>query len=653
MNAPARPAPFVDSQSDPLMATSHTGEGASTTEAPSAPAERSAPRQSPRPAQPQRDPRESAALFRLYRNVPLADVLEKLGAEKTGAHTWEFNGKAFDVSTDHGFQGWKNTTDNVGQKGAIDLVVNARGFKGSGQALAWLRDSFPEVADKVAEEMAKPEKAPATGGSVKGAQRPRLSREDLNALFERYKNVRLSEVLERLGAEPNQDNDKNKWKIPGLGNIITKGQKWQNVQTIFDKGFGGIDLVCHALGFGKEGGGRMKGLAWMQKEFGEEFGDDLLADDLDSAPKDFTPPERFPEISGKVLDYLVQKRGLPSSLVEAEIKSGKIYGSHPWNDRKQQYLTFITRCVFLGQASAELRDTDPDGFKGCCDGSQTDASGYQVRPAEGAPEYIMALTEAAIDALSYRAMFPGRFVMSTNGAGRFLLQFRVALEAVEKGVGVRLALDADMAGDLGAQRVFNAFYVRKALSHHLKVSEATVETWLLEGDLRIEVDQSPHHLFFNSGWQPSLKVNEAEILDGEGDEGARTLWKETNEEARPSIRLRVIKDLHERLQRGSTTLTVGEKGFNYVIETLNLRRDRPQMAKDWNEVLKKLGAGYAQQYDSCSRAGFDKGLPALPPVLEALRTPQDPSVSLPGPPEPPVASPAHGGASPRPAGMRR
>lgn len=676
MTAPNRPTGFRSPS--PAAASS----ASAPTPAPVVPvAPEAAGESAAAPAAPQRgrsfDPQASAALFRVFRGLELNAVLAKLKATRQAENRWVLgSGDVIEVSGQPGWQTWKNLTTQESQKGAIDLVTHVLRLKGSGQALSWLRGQFPEAEGGVEAEKNRiaaaarvadhdPSAPPPVDGGVRRAPAAapakgnRWTKEQLDELFEKYKGVRLSEVMHRLGAEPNQDGDSNKWKMPGIGNIITKGQLWKNVQTEVDKGYGGISFAKHALGLSNQ----VEGLKWMIKEFGEELGDDLIADDVEAGPKDFSPPERFPELANAVSDYLVNERGLPSELVKEVIRNGSVYGSHPWNEARQRYLTNITRCVFLGQASAELRDTDPDGFKGCCDGSQTDSSGFSVRPSEKVPEFLVGLTEAAIDGLSYRALFPGRFAMSTNGAGRFLLQFRIAKEAVDREFGVRLALDADGAGDLAAQKLFNAFYVRKALSHHLSVPEEKVDEWLLEGGLVLEVDKSPHQLFFNTGWAPELKVHEGKIVDTE--KGVEKQWFPTDQLAKPTIRMAIRKDLHPKLLRGELSLTVSQAGYNYVTETLNIKRDRPQHAKDWNEVLKRLGATYAQAYDEASRHGFAKGAPPLPPELEALRVVPEAPAPEPSPPARPsapstVPGPRGGETAPapapvrgRPAGMRR
>lgn len=580
--------------------------------------------------------RDMAGLFRAYRALPLDEVLAKAGFQAGADGVFALPGGAR-VRLLEGQGMWERMDTDVRGRGAIDLVMAILDARSTGQALAWLGRNFPDT---------RPAPPPAGGavrpsGAVPGQpRRDYWTREQRDALFERYKDIRLDLVLERLEAVPNQDGDSSKWKIEGVGNIIVKGQRWQNVNTEKDKGYGGPSLVAHAKRFEF----RTQGLKWMMKEFGEEFGDDVLAGEIQEGPKAFNPPERFPETSPKIVDYLVRERSLPAHLVEELVAGGSVYGSHPWNEERGRYLTFINRCVFLGPASAELRDTTPDGFKGCCEGSQNHGSGFSVRPVAEVAEHLVAMTEAAIDAISYRALFPGRFVMSTNGAGRFTLQYRVAREAVERGFGVRMALDADLAGDIPSQKIFNAFYVRKALSHHLKVPEDTVDEWIDEGDLILVVDPSPHQLFFNTGWAPELPVHTARSVPAA--DGEKTVWVASGQLARPTIRLDVRRDLHERLRRGDMTLTVSQAGFDYVARTLNVRRDRPPGVKDWNQYLENLGSKFSLAYNTLARNNFADGLPELPAEIQALRDPpKPPEPGPPARPNPPSAAPAVGGPS--------
>lgn len=466
------------------------------------------------------------------------------------------------------------------------------------------------------------------------ARRPDSSarQEARKKLREELSQVELTLVLEALGADPRQDGDPNKWKIAGFGNILVKGQSWKNANTE-RKGYGGVYLVHQALSLDSDA----KAIEWMVEHFGETVSDDIRAAASGwTGPKDFSPPDAYPDAAEEVRRYLTVERGLPSSLIGEELAAGRIYASHPL-DRQERPIRSIVHCVFVSSAAAEIRGTEPDGFKGCCTGSQTDLSGYRVGHVQAVGETLVALTEAAIDALSYRVLWPGRFTVSTNGAGRFLLQFKLAVESVSYGYGVRMAFDADDAGDLAAQRLFNAFYVRQALSHRLKVDVDTVEEWILEGLLEVLPENSPHELFLarvlKNGWSDALPVHHGSLkVDADGK--PHMVWEPADpmETAAPTIRIKATKDLHPQLRRGVQTMTVSAKAYDYITQSLNVRRDRPTHAKDWNEELRGLGSAYLLDYESCAKAGFQR-LPELPPALAAVRAPA-PRMFVPPPPPP-------------------
>ena len=431
----------------------------------------------------------------------------------------------------------------------------------------------------------------------------RLSREERDTIRARLNEIMISAVLEEIGAEPNQDRDRSKWKIPGKGNLITKGQAWKNVNTE-KKGFGPVSLVRHALGFEYEN----QAFEWMLDRFGESFDDDIKAslEELSSGPKEFTPPDNNQRTIAVVRNYLVSTRGIPSSLVDSLIATGKIYS----DDKKN--------CVFISTSSAEIRSTSGNGFKGCCIGSQVEWSGFRVTHDERVSEGTVALVEAAVDALSYRALFPGRFVMSTNGSGRFVLQYKVLVESIDHDFRVKAAFDADWAGDAAAQKLFNALYVRAAISRQLKIDEETMDEWFLEQKITFEIGESPHELFFNTGWEKSKKVSSPHLRKDE--KGADCIaWEDAGTISPPMIRIRIEKDLHPGLLRGEKVLEVSKRGFDYVTEHMGLVRERPLKFKDWNDELKNLGVSYIQSYERCGREGFVNGLPPLPQHLEKFR----------------------------------
>lgn len=454
-----------------------------------------------------------------------------------------------------------------------------------------------------------------------GEQSPALKRyiERRDALNE----IDLGLVLTKLGADPGQDGDNSKWKIPAVGNIIVKGQSWMNVNT-HKKGFGGVQLVRHANDFEKE----REAMDWLEATFGasDKIAPEIKARDNNrrEKPQFFDPPERMDHLWARVRDYLTgqQKgqRGIPGTLIDEMHDRGTLYSTLAFdNVRKRHYGE--PRAVFLGPASAEVREIVPTGFKGCTEGSDPERSCFQVPHADAAEESLLAIQEAAVDTLSYRALFPGRFCVSTNGVGRFPLQYRLSLEAMDNGYGVRLAFDADVAGDIGAQHVFNGLFARNLLSNRLGVTPETVDQWLLSGAIEVTPQPSPHHLFFSEGWKPALPVLRREIQTDE-DGKVREVWLPTNDNASPTVHMVVTRTgLHDRLEKRAYDIPVTERAYRYITETLKLTRERPVMGKDWNDELNRLGLAYIRAYDRESKKDFVDGVPGLPVHLEKFRVP--------------------------------
>lgn len=451
----------------------------------------------------------------------------------------------------------------------------------------------------------------------------------------------IADVFEALDADPNQDGDSGKWKLPQMGhNIIVKGGRWKNVSTDLHKGFGGVSLVRHAFNWDNElpgGDGWRKAMDWLVERFAARLDDpELLAQaqaatEGDEGPRDFSPPDRRDDLLPQVRDYLVTTRGLPPSLVDEMIAQGTVYASQQYGEKSKRSYGEV-RCVFGAPSSAEIRGIGDEGFKGCCPGSDSDRSGFRVPHAAAVSEKILALQEAAIDALSYRALFPGRFTFSTNGSGRFVLQYGLITEALDNGFGARAALDADSAGDLASQRLFNAVFLRLLLSKKCGVPVDTVDAWLTaeasspaDGASAEDVPQggaglysvpkkSPHELFFNTGWAESLPVH-AHAPTAEDTKA----WVATGEVSGPVVTVSVVRDLHPQLKRGQHVFPVSKAAFDYITQTLNFRRDRTPHGKDWNDALQRLGITYLRSYEQAARNKFKDGVPALPPDLEAFR----------------------------------
>lgn len=428
------------------------------------------------------------------------------------------------------------------------------------------------------------------------AERAKL-REELNS-------IDITEVLDKLGAESHQDGDPSKWKIHGVGNIIHKGNGWLNVNTNV-KGYGGINLIKMALNLEYE----HQAISWMIEQFGESISDDIKVSNEGYKENVFTPPEENPRNINNVRRYLSEKRGVPIELVDDLINSRKLYADDNNN------------CVFLSKASAEVRSVF-GSFKGCCEGSNVNNSGFYVMLKPKASEKTIALVEAAVDALSYNALFPGRLSYSTNGSGRFFLQYDILIESLERNTKVKAAFDADWAGDEAAQRLFNALFIRKLLPHKFKnhenpITAENIDEWIKEGSITFEIENSPHYNFFNEGWQPEKKQLDMEIIkDEEGK--LKKIAVDNGKIAAPTVTIKISQDIHPELKRGTMNFIVGTGAYEGIINKMGFARERPLNKKDWNEELLLLGSKYLLEYSQSHKKDFTI-VPKLPDYLEYYR----------------------------------
>lgn len=427
-------------------------------------------------------------------------------------------------------------------------------------------------------------------------------------LREKMLEINIENVFLKLDGEPK---GKGKYYIPDFGSVIYKGNTWSGVSDTLGKGFGGTEFVKLKFGFQYE----MEALTWMVQQFGENI-DESLKIDLTAASQknDFNPPDKVSEFSEIGEIYLTEKRGLPPYLVRKLFDQDKIY------------VDGLRRCIFLADASAEVRSTHESfvEFKGAVEGSQTDISGFTIMPELNVSERVVSKVEAAIDAISYNAIFPGRFTMSTNGVSRYELQYRTSVEAVDNGYQVSLAYDADDAGDLAAQREFNSFYLREKLSKELKVEKEVIDNLLLQNAIKLKIDISAHHLFIRDGWEDEKTVSIKQTRqepDAENEGRMKTVhyWEETAERKAPELIYIVDRDLMDgKLTKGEHTVAVRKEAVNYIENKIGVKRDRPIGVKDWNEQLIQLGSAYILRLEECAANGFNK-LPKLPDYLENMR----------------------------------
>lgn len=407
---------------------------------------------------------------------------------------------------------------------------------------------------------------------------------------DRLASIPLPEVLEALGGVMNR-RDRLKWKVEGVGNIVFKGQRWLNGNTN-ESGFGSVNLAMHVLGEEKP----TPAMNWLAQRFPQYLeGEWVPPEETQEDEVGFAPPERSDAALAEVRDYLVGSRGLPGELVDAEISAGRIYATdfRSKDDETGEWSSDL-RAVFVGPSSAELRSTNPEGFKGCCPGSDSERSGYQVM-FRGQSDRHLGIVEAAIDALSYNAMHPNRYVFSTNGAGRFHLQYRLTLESWRNGFSTDLATDADHAGDLAAQMVFNALLLRDRLAEQAGVAPEQVDEWFLTNRITFQSMDSPHQLFLSvpplEGTADQWPVMEAKV--DPDDRSKRTLI-DTGNVARATVSYRVNKACGP-IKATRYNLEVTPDEIKQVMDTYRVARDRPVLGKDWNDTWKKMARQATQK----------------------------------------------------------
>lgn len=251
----------------------------------------------------------------------------------------------------------------------------------------------------------------------------------------------LEAVLDTVGAEQDRC-DKAKWHTD-RGVVSVTGTKFFN-WSLGRGGGGAIDLVIHLKEL------RFKAAVhWLDRHFpGAGYPPEQV-------PSLQAPPLKLPpNDAGKLPDvkrYLVHDRGIPTSLIESLIASGRFYADSKSN------------AVFplLGKGSmpvgAELRGTGNHPWRGLTPGSRKDL-GYFSVPAPDATTIV--LCESAIDAVSCFALHPGHLCISTSGARPDPLWLA---PLIRRGPQVYCGFDCDPTGERMASAMIAGHPIVKRL----------------------------------------------------------------------------------------------------------------------------------------------------------------------------------------------
>jgi hypothetical protein len=206
----------------------------------------------------------------------------------------------------------------------------------------------------------------------------------------------LAQVLAWCGAQPDAT-DKNKWHT-ARGVLSVTGAKFMN-WSLGVGGGGALDLVMHLRGLDFKAA-----VDWLAQCSGQTCPEPVAPE---AAPSGLRLPAPDPRWLGRVRDYLVIERGIPSALLEPLIQAGSLYADHRAN------AVFLLRGGDHQPVGAELRGTTGGRWRGLAPGSRKDL-GYFSVPAEARSALI--LCESAIDALSCLALHPEHGCISTAGA---------------------------------------------------------------------------------------------------------------------------------------------------------------------------------------------------------------------------------------------
>ena len=411
-------------------------------------------------------------------------------------------------------------------------------------------------------------------------------RAETDALKTKVDGIQLSLVMQMLGASGNQDNDKSKWKIPGIGNITVTGQMWYNLEAE-SGGRGAVGLVRHAKNLKYH-----LAVRWLAAQFGESIDSDDIKASLDlmavREKKTFNPPLKIEKNISFVRHYLRFTRKLPEQLIDTMIAQGRIYADENRN------------CVFASEGIAELRSSfdGPDAVKKLVPGS-TRKKGFLVLPDPHVNQKTLAICESSIDALSYRALNPGHAAISSAGANRAFPR-AIAEEAIESGFKVVAAFDADTAGDKASQALFNHFYIKLWIKHKCQAEMGKTvddeELFTLLDENTVTCNLATKAINNDSGDFDS--ADEAEHFDtaehNPDDETKNLLFfndpnafAADNPKGPPTILVTIKKNSLDLPQCNSFPIIVTQKGYEFIVEKIGLTRTRPAGEKDWNEMIKK------------------------------------------------------------------
>jgi len=395
----------------------------------------------------------------LLNAIPINSVLQFFNANKIKKNIYEIYGQQLIIKENK----WYNKTQNKGNINAISLVMH----------LTAIAENIDEQENKKILFVSACKKLDEIQKTI---QNNKIT-VNWKQIIDQLNNIPLNLILEHIGANPNEDGQRGKWKIWKTGhNVHVTGQKWYdwNAQK---GGYGGISLLASQLGIENNIDDRIKenekylqrlAIKELIKAFGTEYNlndyglSSLGASDASYFKEPFSMPHVIDFKINAVRQYLNEKRCLPMWVINKQIKAGYLFAGFPsdWKpdpnlnnpDKLTNDKVWATFLALNGNA-AEMRAIErTDQYaKILAKGSDKNLGGFLIKAEKDCNEKTVAACEAAIDTMSYHAFYPGRVVISCMGVN-FNLAVKSAVEALDKEFKFELAFDNDLAGNEAAVR---------------------------------------------------------------------------------------------------------------------------------------------------------------------------------------------------------
>lgn len=268
---------------------------------------------------------------------------------------------------------------------------------------------------------------------------------NLREIANLLRSLPLLEVANLLGGAQDTE-DGQRWDFEHCSVWIGKGN---NSQRFYDhkagKGGGGaIDLVMYVHGCDfKDAVSVLSGLTGQSGVAKRQ-----TAAQPPVLKSKFIPPKGVEKHMDSVLMYLIEKRKLSRKIVESLINSGDIFADSRRN------AVFLCQDLNRQVTGAELRGTGSDPFKGIAPGSKR-GTGFFTIQHENPTELI--IVESAIDALSYKTLFPASSAVLVSTAG-VMPECPILLNWAEKYEveDIVIAYDSDEAGNSASEQLMTS-----------------------------------------------------------------------------------------------------------------------------------------------------------------------------------------------------